>query len=67
LIPVDEVEGAIAQAFASLAQAIQSLPDTLEQDASLTPEQAEALEHLLYASMDSIADQLGALAPVIDA
>ena len=64
LIPVEEVEGVIAQAFASLAQAIQSLPDTLEQDASLTPAQAEAAEQSLYASLDSIADQLAALGPV---
>jgi terminase small subunit / prophage DNA-packing protein len=64
LIPAAEVESAVAQGFASLAQAIQSLPDVLEQDSALTPEQAEAAEVSLHAALNAIADQLSALAPV---
>jgi terminase small subunit / prophage DNA-packing protein len=64
LIPASEVESAVAQAFASLAQAVQSLPDELEQDAALTPEQAEAAERSLHRKLNAVADQLSALAPV---
>lgn len=67
LIPASEVESAVAQAFASLAQAVQSLPDVLEQDAALTPEQAESAERALHRALNGMADQLGSLSPVAEA
>jgi hypothetical protein len=64
LIPVAEVESVVALGFATVSQAMQSLPDVLEQDAALTPEQADAAERSIHAVLGALADRLSTLAAV---
>ena len=63
LIPADEVEEAVALANATVAQALLSLPDELERNAGLSPEQAELVERVIHAALDGLADRLANLAP----
>ena len=61
LIPASEVESVVGTAFSSVAQALLNLPDKLEQDAALTPEQAEIAERVIHQAMNGLADDLQAL------
>jgi molecular chaperone GrpE (heat shock protein) len=61
LIPVAEVEAAVAVAHATVANALLSLPDELERSVGLTPEQAEHAERVIHAAMDGLADAMATL------
>jgi len=60
LIPADEVESALAVAFATVAQALLILPDTMERE-GLPPEAAATAERVIHAAMDGLATDLQAL------
>jgi hypothetical protein len=64
LIPAHEVERAVAQAFAALAQDVRAIPDNLERRCGLSGDVAETVEAALFEAMDSIADRLAVLAVV---
>ena len=63
LIPASEMEQAVSTAFNRIAQALLSLPDTLERKAGLSPAQAETAQHVIHAAMDALADDLARLGP----
>lgn len=58
LIPAAEVESVLAVAFASVAQALLNLLDTLERAADMS---AQAAEKAIHAAMDGLAADLQAL------
>lgn len=64
LIPVAEVEQAIATAYAAIAQGVRAIPDNLERRHGIDPAVAERVEEALHAEMDALADRLATLAPV---
>lgn len=64
LIPVAEVEQAVATAYAAIAQGIRAIPDNLERRHGIDPAVAERVEEALHAEMDALADRLAQLAPV---
>lgn len=51
------VRDASAHAFASVAQSLRSIPDTLERKLNLTPEQAEQAGVLIDAILNVLADE----------
>ena len=57
LIPAAEVESTLALAFATVAQALLSLPDVMEAE-GLPREAAETAERTIQAAMDGLADDL---------
>ena len=63
LIPAAEVQEAVTLANAAVAQALLSLPDTLELTAGLTPAQAETAERVIHAAMSDLANRLAHLSP----
>ena len=65
LLRADEVAEAAALAHAAVAQALLSLPDTLERTAGLTPVQAEMAEKVIHAAMNDLADRLAHLGPEV--
>lgn len=64
LIPVGEVEVAIATAFSAIAQDLASLPDNIERRTGCSPEVVAALEDAIDAAREALADKLLVLAPV---
>ena len=64
LIPASELERCLAVAFAALAKSIRSIPDNLERRTGCSPEIAEAVERMLDAELEGLADRLATLAPV---
>lgn len=58
LLPRDDVRQASAQAFALVASSIRSIPDRLEQQAGLLPEQAEQCERVIDGISEQLADDL---------
>jgi phage terminase Nu1 subunit (DNA packaging protein) len=64
LIPAAEVEQVVATAFAAIAQDIRAIPDNLERRLGIDSAVAEAVEGVLFETMDAIADRLASLAPV---
>lgn len=64
LIPAQEVEQAIATAFAAISQGLLSLPDNIERRTGCSPEVVEAVELVLHAEMISLTERLQDLAPV---
>jgi hypothetical protein len=60
LIPAAEVESALAVAFSTVAQALLTLPDTMERE-GLPPEAAATAERVIHAAMDGLADDLATL------
>jgi phage terminase Nu1 subunit (DNA packaging protein) len=63
LIPVAEVEQVIATSFAAIAQGLQGLPDTVERRTGCDPSLVQAIQEVVEAEMDSLADKLSALGP----
>lgn len=63
LIPVAEVEQVIATSFAAVAQGLQGLPDTVERRTGCDPSLVLAIQEVIEAEMDSLADKLSALGP----
>jgi len=61
LIPVAEVDEVMALAFATVAQRLLTLPDELERNAGLSPEQAELAENTIHAAMEQLAEELATL------
>ena len=64
LIPVAEVETAIATAWAAMAQGVRAIPDNLERRHGIDPAVAERVEDALHQELDALADRLAQLAPV---
>tara|TARA_E500000305_G_scaffold110035_1_gene116704 strand:+ start:131 stop:643 length:513 start_codon:yes stop_codon:yes gene_type:complete len=64
LIPAAEVEVAIATAFSAIAQGIRSLPDNVERRTGCDPAVVAAIELVIDAEMEALADKLIVLAPV---
>jgi phage terminase Nu1 subunit (DNA packaging protein) len=63
LIPVAEVEQVIATSFAAIAQGLQGLPDTVERRTGCDPSLVQAVQEVVEAEMDSLADKLSSLGP----
>ncbi|MCK7461100.1 MAG: DUF1441 family protein [Sphingobacterium sp.] len=66
LIPVADVEQAIATAFSAIAQGIRSIPDNLERRIGCSPDVAEAVERILDEEMTALSERLADLAPVTE-
>lgn len=66
LILSAEVEEVIATSFAAIAQGLRSLPDTIERRTGCDPDVVAAIEDVLAAEMDALADKLSMLGPVDD-
>lgn len=66
LMPVGEVEVAIATAFSAISQDLASLPDNIERRTGCSPEIVAALEEAIDAAREALADKLMLLAPVDD-
>lgn len=64
LIPVADVERAIATAFSAIAQGLRSLPDNIERRTGCDPSVVAAIEAVIDAETDALADKLAVLAPV---
>lgn len=64
LIPVDEVEEAIATAFGAISQGMLSLPDNVERRTGCSAEMIEAVESVVHSELNALADRLQDLAPV---
>lgn len=64
LIPAAEVEQVVATAFAAIAQDIRAIPDNLERRLGIDSTVAEAIEGVLFETMDAIADRIASLASV---
>lgn len=64
LIKAEEVEVAIATAFSAIAQGLRSLPDNIERRTGCDPTVVAAIEEVIDAEMDALADKLMLLAPV---
>ncbi len=64
LIPVAEVEKAVATAFSAIASDILAIPDHLERRYGVGPDVAAQVGELLADSMDALADRLSTLSPV---
>jgi hypothetical protein len=55
VLPRQPIRDATAVAFSMVAQSLRSLPDVLEAEANLTPEQAEIVEKGIHAICESLA------------
>ncbi|WP_018872969.1 DUF1441 family protein [Thioalkalivibrio sp. ALJ16] len=58
LIPVAEVEEAVATAFARVSSRLKLLPDDLERRGLLTAAEAEQVETIIHETMAGLAEQL---------
>lgn len=58
LIPCEQVEEVIATGISALAQGLRSLPDTVERRTGCSPEVIAAIERVVDAEMDSLADKI---------
>lgn len=58
LLPREDVQQASAQAFQLVAQSIRAIPDNLERQAGLSPEQAAEAEHVIDSISEQLADDL---------
>lgn len=63
LIESEEVERGIATAFATISQAIRTIPDNIERVASPGAEVIEAIERITDEALNVLADQLSGMAP----
>lgn len=54
----EEMREANATAFATIAQALRSIPDNLERKHGVTPEIAEAIGQMIDIAMEDLADEL---------
>jgi hypothetical protein len=63
LIPADEVERVVSTAFATISQAIRSIPDNIERQTSPGADVIEAIERITDESLNALADQLAVLSP----
>ncbi len=63
LIPVSEVQTAIATAFAAISQDLRAIPDNLERKAGIGADTAEVVEVMINEAMNGLADRLATLAP----
>lgn len=61
LLEVDDVTQAVATASATIPQSLQSMTDTLECSAGLSPEQAAEAESYLHEAMNALAANLSGL------
>ena len=64
LVPAAEVEQVVAVAFAAISQGLLSLPDNVERRTGCLPEVVEAVESVVHAELNGLADRLQDLAPV---
>lgn len=64
LIPVAEVEKAVATAFSAIASDILAIPDHLERRYGVGADVAAQVGELLADGMDALADRLSTLSPV---
>lgn len=64
LIPIGEVERAVATTFNAIAQTLRSVPDLIERRTGASPDILVAFEEILDAAMSSLADHLSELGPV---
>ena len=64
LIPVGEVERAVATAFSAIASDILAIPDHLERRYGVGADVAAQVGELLADGMDALADRLSTLSPV---
>jgi hypothetical protein len=58
LIPAGEVEQVVATAFKSLAQSLDTLPDVLERDCALGPDEVERAIEVVDAAREGLYQQL---------
>lgn len=66
LVPIGEVEKAVATAFSAIAQGLRSLPDNVERRTGCEPAIVIAMEAAIDSEMDALADKLSMLAPLDD-
>ena len=64
LLNAADVEVAIATAFSAISQGLRSLPDNIERRTGCEPAVVAAIEEVIDAEMDALADKLMVLAPV---
>lgn len=64
LIPAPDVEQAVATAFAAIAQDLRAIPDNLERRHGMDGATAQRVEEAIFEAMESLAERLGALAPI---
>ncbi|SEI90555.1 Protein of unknown function [Azotobacter beijerinckii] len=65
-IPVDEVEEVVATAFKSLASALDTLPDVLERDCALRPEEVERVISVVDGAREALYQQLLDVCSLLD-
>lgn len=66
LIQAAELETCVARVFGALSQGLRSIPDNLERRSGCSPEIAEAVERIIEAEMDVVANMLSVIGPVED-
>jgi phage terminase Nu1 subunit (DNA packaging protein) len=66
LLQAGDVEVAIATAFSAISQGLRSLPDNIERRTGCEPAVVAAIEEVIDAEMDALADKLMLLAPVAE-
>lgn len=64
LIPAADLESCIARVFGALSQGLRSIPDNLERRTGCSPDIAEAVERIIEAEMESVADILTTIGPL---
>lgn len=64
LIPAVELEACIARVFGALSQGLRSIPDNLERRIGCSPDVAEAVDRIIEAEMDAVANMLSTIGPV---
>lgn len=67
LIPAQEVEMALAQAFKIIALTLDTLPDALERDGYIGSADVESIIDILDSARDQLANDLSGLSPMTEA
>lgn len=64
LVPADEVEEVVSTAFSVVSQSLLSLPDLLERECALNPEQIDACRASVHGALSDLAKNISSLAVV---